>query len=169
VFLNPAGVDEDSPTPMTGLHAYGRHRRRLEQIVAGRFNAHVVRLPGLFGPGLKKNVIYDLVHDHELHKIDSRGEFQFYEVRRLWRDIEAAIDADLHLVHLPPEPVSVADVARAAVGIEFTNELPPPPARYDVRTKYATAFGGSGCYTQARTEELARIAAFVADERRANG
>ena len=30
---------------------------------------------------------------------------------------------DLPLVHLPPEPVSVADVARAAFGIEFTNEV----------------------------------------------
>ena len=34
VFLSPVEVDEDSPTPMAGLHAYGRNRRRLEQIVA---------------------------------------------------------------------------------------------------------------------------------------
>src|SRR5262249_7287015 len=41
VFLDPVGVDEESPTPMTGLHAYGRNRRRLEQIVASRFDALV--------------------------------------------------------------------------------------------------------------------------------
>jgi nucleoside-diphosphate-sugar epimerase len=168
VFLNPVDVDEDSPTPMTALHAYGRNRRRLEQIVAGRFDAHVVRLPGLYGHGLKKNIIYDFLHDNEVRKIDSRGLFQFYNVDRLWRDIETVMDYELPLVHLPPEPVSVADVARAAFDIEFTNEVAPTPARYDVHTKYAELFGGSGSYTQTKIDELAGIARFVAAERRAN-
>jgi nucleoside-diphosphate-sugar epimerase len=169
VFLNPADVDEDSPTPMTGLHAYGRNRRRLEQIVAGRFDAHVIRLPGLYGQGLKKNVIYDFLHDNEIQKIDSRGVFQFYDVSGLWTDAETAMRNELPLVHLPPEPVSVADVARAAFGIEFTNEVAPTPARYDVHTKYAEVFGGAGSYTQTKIEELAGIARFVAAERASNG
>jgi hypothetical protein len=168
VFLNPVSVDEDSPTPTTGLHAYGRNRRRLEQIVAGRFDAHIVRLAGLYGPGLKKNAIYDLLHDNDVHKIDSRGVFQFYDVSRLWSDIEVSLDNELPLVHLPPEPVSVADVAREAFGIEFTNEVAPIPARYDIHTKYASLFGGDGSYTQSRTAELAGIGAFVEQERRAN-
>ena len=168
VFLNPTDVDEDSPTPMTGLHAYGRNRRRLEQIVAGRFDAHVIRLAGLYGPGLKKNAIYDLLHDNDVHKIDSRGVFQFYGVTRLWRDIETTIDNDLPLVHLPPEPVSVADVARAAFNLEFTNEVVPTPARYDIHTRHAPLFGGEAPYTQTKTAELSEIAAFVGDERRAN-
>lgn len=168
VFLNPVDVDEDSPTPMTALHAYGRNRRRLEQIVAGRFDAHIIRLPGLYGRGLKKNVIYDFLHDNEVRKIDSRGVFQFYDVSRLWSDVETAMANELPLVHLPPEPVSVADVARAAFDIEFTNEVAPTPARYDIHTKYAELLGGSGNYTQTKTDELAGIAAFVAAERRAH-
>jgi nucleoside-diphosphate-sugar epimerase len=168
VFLNPVGVDEDSPTPMTGLHAYGRNRRRLEQIVAGRFDAHVVRLPGLYGAGLKKNTIYDLMHDNDIHKIDSRGVFQFYDVSRLWLDVQSAMDNEIPLVHLPPEPVSVSDVARAAFGIEFTNEVSPTVARYDIHTKYGPLFGGDGPYTQAKIAELAGIAAFVEIERRVN-
>ena len=66
------GVDEDSPAPTTGLQAYGRNRRRLEQIVAGRFDALVVRLPALYGPGLKKNALYDLLHNNAVDKIDAR-------------------------------------------------------------------------------------------------
>ena len=97
VFLNPIDVDENSPVPMTGLHAYGRNRRRLEQIVAGRFDAAILRLPGLYGPGLKKNVIYDLLHENETHKVDSRGVFQFYNVERLWRDIQVVLDCELWL------------------------------------------------------------------------
>jgi nucleoside-diphosphate-sugar epimerase len=165
VFINPVEVDEDSPTPMTGLHAYGRNRRRLEQIAASRFDATIVRLPGLFGHGLKKNAIHDLLHDHEVHKIDSRGVFQFYNIDRLWSDVETAMRNDLPLVHLPAEPVSVSDVARGAFGIEFTNEIVETPARYDVHTRYASLFGGEGVYIENKTRELAGIAAFVAAER----
>ena len=169
VFLNPASVDEDSPTPMTGLHAYGRNRRRLEQIVAGRFDARIIQLAGLYGPGLKKNAIYDLLHDHDVHNIDSRAVFQFYDVTRLWADIEVAMDNELPLVNLPPEPVSVSDVARAAFDIEFTNEVASTVARYDIHTKHASLFGGEGQYTQTKIAELAGISAFVAAERRTNG
>jgi hypothetical protein len=165
VFLNPVDVDEDSPTPMTGLHAYGRNRRRLEEIVAARFDALVARLPALYGRGLKKNVVYDLLHDNDVHKIDSRGVFQFYNVDRLWGDLSIALDNDLALVHLPTEPVSVADVARGGFDIEFTNEVVPAPARYDVKTKHAALFGGTGTYVETKAQELAGIAEFVARER----
>jgi nucleoside-diphosphate-sugar epimerase len=167
VFVTPLAVDEDSPTPMTHLHAYGRNRRRLEQIVAGRFDATIVRLPGLYGPGLKKNAIHDLLHNHEIHKIDSRGVFQFYNVDRLWSDIEIAMHRGIPLAHLPTEPVSVADVARAALDIEFTNETAVTPAHYDVHTRFAEAFGAppTARYIETRTQELASIAAFAAAER----
>jgi nucleoside-diphosphate-sugar epimerase len=165
VFINPVDVDEESPTPMTGLHAYGRNRRLLEQIAAARFDSTILRLAGLYGRGLKKNAIHDLLNDHEVHKIDSRGVFQFYNVDRLWADIETAMNNELPLVHLPTEPVSVADVARAAFGIEFTNEIVPTPARYDVHTRYAPLFGGAEKYIENKTHELASIAEFVAAER----
>ena len=165
VFINPAGVDEDSPTPMTGLHAYGRNRRRLEQVAAARFGATIVRLPGLYGPGLKKNVIYDFLHDNDVHKIDSRSIFQFYNVERLWADIEIALGHELEMLHLPPEPVSVADIAREAFGLEFTNEVAVMPARYDIQSRYADLFGGTGRYVESSSQELAGIGRYVARER----
>jgi nucleoside-diphosphate-sugar epimerase len=165
VFLDPVGVDEDSPTPMTGLHAYGRNRRRLEQIVAGRFDALVVRLPALYGPGLKKNALYDLLHGNDVQKIDARGSFQFYEVTRLWRDIAIALDEELSLVHLPTEPATVAEIARTAFGMEFTNELEKPPARYDVHTRFASLFGGNDSYVEKKSAVLAGITAWVGQEK----
>jgi nucleoside-diphosphate-sugar epimerase len=161
VFINPVDVDEDSPTPMTGLHAYGRNRRRLEQIVAARFDAHIARLGGLYGHGIKKNIIFDFLNDNDVHKIDSRGVFQFYNLDRLWSDVALAMDNDLRLVHLPTEPVTVADVARAAFGLEFTNEVAPEPARYDIHTRYAELFGGENRYLENKTAELAGITRFV--------
>ncbi|HVX39251.1 MAG TPA: NAD-dependent epimerase/dehydratase family protein [Gemmatimonadaceae bacterium] len=161
VFANPVGVDEDTPTSLTDLHAYGRNRRMLEEVIGSRFDALIVRLPGLYGPGLKKNVIYDFLHENETRKIDSRGVFQFYGLDRLWRDIETALDAELPLAHFATEPVSVAEVVHDAFGIEFSNEVMPNPARYDMRTRYAELFGGKTPYLESREQVLAGIRTFV--------
>ncbi len=106
VYGQANGVDEDCLP--AGATAYGRHRLELEQFVSERFHALIVRLPALFGPGLKKNAIYDLMNNNQIEKIDSRSVFQFYNVRHLWRDIRIAAGAKLSLVHLATEPVSMA-------------------------------------------------------------
>jgi nucleoside-diphosphate-sugar epimerase len=161
VFAAPRAVYEDSPVPLAGLHAYGRNRRALEALVAARFDATIVRLPGLYGPGLKKNVVFDFLHEDALDRIDSRSEFQFYDVRRLWRDVETALREGLELVHLPPAPVSVATVARIVFDRDFRNEVTAGPARYDMRTRHAARFGGSGDYIEDTAAELAGLAGFV--------
>lgn len=63
VYRKPVGVDEGDEPEEEGLRPYGLHRLRLERWArAYRREALIVRLPGLFGPGLKKNFIYDLLH-----------------------------------------------------------------------------------------------------------
>lgn len=63
VLDNPsAGYDEVNAAYETAK-AYGRNRRELEANVAGHFaQSHILRLPALFGPGLKKNFLFDLLN-----------------------------------------------------------------------------------------------------------
>ena len=57
-----AGYDEGTAAFQTGL-AYGRHRRALEVFCADQFeNCLTIRLPALFGSGLRKNFIFDLLN-----------------------------------------------------------------------------------------------------------
>lgn len=165
VFARPIGVDENSEVKLTGLHAYGRNRRILEDAVAARFDATILRLPGLYGHGLKKNVIYDFLHDNQVSKIDSRGVFQFYGLDRLWADIEVALESELPLVHLATEPLSVAEMAREAFAMDFANEVSPAPAVYDMRTCYAPLFGGREHYIEDRARVIEGIADFVRSAR----
>jgi len=167
VFQRPVGVDEDSAVDEAGLHAYGLHRRLLEIFVAAHFPKHlIVRLPGLVGPGLRKNVIFDFLNDNNLSAIESRGVFQFYPMTNLWYDIQCALDAGLSLLHLTAAPVSVADIALHGFGKAFDHTLPPPPASYDFRTRHAALFGGSGAYQYSARETVAAVRAYAQSEPR---
>jgi hypothetical protein len=72
-----------------------------------------------------------------LDAINSRGVFRFYPMVNLWYDIQTALQAQLSLVHLTAEPISVAEVARDGFGRVFENTLPNPPAHYDLQSKHA--------------------------------
>lgn len=162
VFKTVLGVNEDTPVDETGLHAYGLNRRRLEKFVESHFaNYLIVRLPGLVGPGLRKNVIFDFLNDNNLHAIDSRGFFQFYPMVNLWFDIEIALKANLKLVHLTAEPVSVADIAKLGFGKAFDNILANAVATYDMRTKHASLFGASSHYQYSVRETILAVRSYA--------
>ena len=167
VYRDPVGVDEDSEITFDGLHAYGVNRYRLESFVRQHHpDALIVRLPGLFGPGLKKNVIYDFLHDNNIDKIHADGVFQYYNLDHLWADISTALDHGLKQVNLTSAPIRTGDLALDAFGIEFDNRPDGQVAgRYDVQTKLSETFGSQGRYTRTRAETLVELAAFVASER----
>ncbi|HEY8038131.1 MAG TPA: hypothetical protein VIF37_21360 [Methylobacter sp.] len=165
VFKNSIEVDEDTPIDESGLHAYGLHRRMLEKFVESHFPRHlIVRLPGLVGPGLRKNVIFDFLNDNNLHSIDSRSVFQFYPMINLWYDVQTALDAGLSLLHLTAEPISVADVSGQGFGKPFDQAQANSPAVYDMRTRYAQIFGASGHYQYSRRETVQAIRAYAQSE-----
>jgi len=166
VYPVPVGVDEDTLVERVFQTTYGRNRYLLERRAAAHFPRVLsVRLPALYGPGLKKNAVYDLLRGHETHKISADAVYQFYNLNRVWRDVRTALDAGLSVVNLATEPVSVREVARVAFGMPFENAPPGTPAHFDVRTKHAGAFGGRGDYIESREQVLAGLKAFVAAER----
>jgi len=165
VFKNPIETDENTPVDESELHAYGLHRRNIEKFVENHFSSHlIVRLPGLVGPGLRKNVIFDFLNNNNLHVIDSRGVFQFYPMVNLWYDIQTALNADLKLVHLTAEPISVADVSEQGFGKLFNHTLVNTPANYDLRTRHADIFGTYGRYQYNRRETIQAVRTYAQSE-----
>jgi nucleoside-diphosphate-sugar epimerase len=164
VYPTPVGVDEETPIDRAAGSAYGRHRLLLERFARDRFDATVLRLPALFGEGLRKNAIYDLLHDNCVDALQPRSSFQFYDVARLWSDLERVGQAGLRIVNLATEPLVLGDVARAVFG----RELPPsqaPVARYDFRSRHSGLWGRGDGYLCGRDAVLEAMAAFVRTER----
>lgn len=168
VFRSPIAVDENSPVTTERLQPYGYNRRRLEKFVTEHFERSlIIRLPGLVGPGLKKNIVFDFLNDNNVNRIDSRHVFQFYPMVNLWADIEKSLAAGVTLVHLTAEPVSVAEVAREAFGRDFTQTLADvAPVHYDFRTVHAGLWGRTGAYQYSREESLTAIRHYAETEAR---
>ncbi|WP_316247470.1 hypothetical protein ROLI_046020 (plasmid) [Roseobacter fucihabitans] len=63
VFLDFAGQDDEGSTAYQTKLAYGRNRRQLEVFCQAHFtDCLILRLPALYGSGLKKNFLFDLLN-----------------------------------------------------------------------------------------------------------
>lgn len=165
VFKDPVNVDETTSIETEGLHAYGAHRYYLEQFVSKQFPDNlIVRLPGLVGPGLKKNIIYDFLHKNNILQIESRSIFQFYPMINLWYDINIALQHKLSLIHLTAAPISVADIAQHSFGFEFCNHIQDKPGYYDMKSCHSHLFTNDHDYQYNRRESLMAIRAYAQSE-----
>ncbi|MFK4115534.1 hypothetical protein ACI2K6_12975 [Microbacterium sp. NPDC006705] len=166
VYRDPVAVDEATVPETEGLHAYGLHRLQLEQFARERFDeVLIVRLPGLFGPGIKKNVIFDLLNDNNIDRIHPDGEFQYYDLTRLADDLDIARAAGLELVNLATEPVSTRRVATEVFGRDLTAPDGVSAGRYDMRTRHGEVWGRHDGYLASASEVVDAIDAFVQSER----
>jgi hypothetical protein len=161
-----APVDETAAIDPTRNHAYGRHRFELERwAMDHQPNVRIIRLPALFGDGLKKNVVFDLLHDNQLANINPATCFQWYPLRRLNADIERVRAEDIRLINLFPEPIRTSEIVNAFFPGAPVGAETMPAASYALRTKYWKLFNGPEGYMLDGATVLGELADFVARER----
>lgn len=155
VYPTPREVDEQSPIERQGHHAYGLHRLEVEDRIRERFpDVLILRLPGLFGPGLKKNVIFDMLHDNGLEKVHPGGVFQYYDLRRLADDIDRAWEMELPLLNLSTEPLGTGEIRDRFFPGKELGATGPAPAGYDMRSSHAADWGGKNGYLYSKTQVI---------------
>jgi nucleoside-diphosphate-sugar epimerase len=166
VYPDPTGATENTEINLEVLQPYGKHRLMLEQFVLEQYpKVTIVRLPGLFGPGLKKNIIYDFIHNNCIDMINSENVFQFYNLERLYMDIKTVRKNGISLVNFATEPVSVKEVAAYAFDLEFSQTTENGPVYYDMKTLYSKVFHDHiSDYIASRQDVLGEIRQFVQNE-----
>ena len=154
-------VDEDSIIDKNMLNPYGLHRRILEEFVQKHFDSTTIRLPGVFGNGLKGNIIYDFLNKR-FDFIPKEGFFQFYYLKHLWKDISKALNNNLKILNISTEPISISELSMKIFNIKsskkwITNKKP----YYDMHTKYGHLWGKEDSYLYSKSEILSEIKDFV--------
>lgn len=227
VLADFAGGDDEGTQAFQQHVAYGHHRRLLETFCETHFsNCLVVRLPALFGSGLRKNFIFDLLNPIpsmlttprleallevspinmrdallQLYEPDTFGmyivdrvavnrhpqrfdleasvratgmssvqfhnpdtTYQYYDLARLWSDIELVMKFGLHHVHLATEPLRAGEIYSRLLG----DEMPKNNAQLhheDMRTRHASIWGRNGNYLEDACAVLDKLETFFAAQR----
>lgn len=90
--------------------SYGSHRFEFEQWCLSNINGgcsvYIIRLPALFGFGLRKNIIFDLLTLNRLEWIHPEDSYQWYDLQWLSEDIQIMFDQDIRLLHAYPQSLS---------------------------------------------------------------
>lgn len=98
--------DEDYKINLNDNHTYGKNRFIFEEYVKSKFNNYyIIRLPALFGKGLKKNIIYDLIHNNNVNDIPLNSAFQWYCLDWLKKDIDIILKNKIKICNLFTEPL----------------------------------------------------------------
>ncbi len=163
VYPSIAGVDETSDCHRSPNHAYGTNRLAFEDFVLSRFpKVHILRLSGLFGPGLKKNVIFDLMNDNALDAINPAGRLQWYDTTELWADICRIIDRNIPLINLVNEPLATSEIIGRYFPGKVVGTAAGRPVAYDIRCRHASELGGSNGYLRPASIVLEQLGRFLA-------
>lgn len=90
---------------------YGLHRLQFEWFIKCRFPfARIMRIGCLFGDGLKKNIIYDLINNRIDHPI-SNTTYQLYCIDNILTDFEFMDSNNVSIMNRFSNPVWVSEIA----------------------------------------------------------
>lgn len=153
-------VTEDNKPNFDGEAAYGRNRAWFESFFTSQFpNTIVIRLPGLFGHGLKKNFIFDLMNKRRdlISNVHRDSEFQFYNIHGIWNLINLCIKNEIPLLNVATEPVKAQEIA----GIfNFSLQESKEKVLYRMQSKHFDKFDGSNGFLHSKKEILESISEF---------
>lgn len=96
-----------------------------------------------------------------LNFTDSRGVYQYYNLRNLWHDINIALENGIKKLNLAVEPVTINELFYYLTGKEFINEIDKPVPKFNFHTKYASIYGKEGKYIKSKLEVMEDIKTFV--------
>lgn len=167
VYPSLNGANEDTTINLSQLtQAYGNHRYQMEERIKQNFpKTTIIRCPQLYGPGVKKGFVYDLIYDNALDFTHKDTLLQLYDIDNMWHDIQVAVKNNIPVINFAVEPITAKEAAEHARGMDFTTVTEKPPMIFHFLTKYDSIFGSSNGYLYKKEEVLENLKKFVAQER----
>mgnify|MGYP003627835336 FL=1 len=144
--------------------SYGSHRLYLETYLKNTYeDIYITRLPSLFGKGLKKNVIYDLMNKDYRFLPGPWSFFQYYCLDNIWSDIIKQLELGIKVLNLSTEPTPF-DKILSLFEIETEKIVGGKTVQEKMTSDYARHWGKKGRYLYTQPEILADLKRFINNE-----
>ena len=140
VYNNVNGNLNEDYICSTDNHVYGKNRFLFEEFVKKTFdNYYIIRLPSLFGYGLKKNILFDLINNIQIDKININTTFQWYSLNWLNDDIEKMMNNNIRICNFFTEPIQTKNIIRY---FNYPKNIfkGEQNIEYNLKTKYSKIF-----------------------------
>ena len=111
---SPLGLTEDDAPRFSKL-SYG-HNRYLFEMLCKQFiktdDLKIFRLPAIFNKNIKKNILYDLINNHNIEQINANSSYQWFGLDKLDGFIQGMSELHPHrdTYNLFPEPVPTVEL-----------------------------------------------------------
>jgi len=131
------GLNEEYNTIYDNHHKYGKNRIYFENEIKKFDNWIIIRLPGLFGKGLKKNIIFDLIFNNITNKINLNDKYQWYSIDWLKSDLDKVIEENKKTFNFFTEPLENSIIINKFfknINNDYFIDV-PSNKKYDLRTK----------------------------------
>lgn len=92
--------------------SYGGNRFYLEQFIKKKFeNYHIIRLPNLFGKGLEKNFIFDLIFREKIF-LNKKSIVQLFNLDKINTYIDKIVKKKIKCINLVSPPIKVLELSK---------------------------------------------------------
>jgi hypothetical protein len=139
---------------------YGGNRLLFERLIRAQSRhtlVQIIRLPALFHRLIKKNILFDLIHDHETDKINANSAYQWYPLERLWTDMAKCPPNGT--VNLFPAPIETTVIMEEF----FPCVIRPVGER--IEYNHRTMYTDTGYWPPEKADNLELIGRFINETR----
>ena len=163
VFENLINKNEKSKINKKKHHTYGKNRLKIEKFIKKKFiDYHIIRLPALFGKGLKKNILFDLINNNNLHNIKILSKYQWFSINDLNKCIKLVIKNKIACINLVSEPIHTFEL----ISKFFPDKLIKCNSsdigfKYNLNTIYSKKFKNKDGYIYNKNQKIKKIKRFL--------
>jgi hypothetical protein len=156
---------DENTVPTISTLNYGTNRYLFEIMVKQLLkynNVKIFRLPALYSPDIKKNVLYDLLNNNNIENVNANSVFQWYNLKNLVSDVEyySSTYSNQTVFNLFPAGIDTSRLLNELFPEYKTKVSRKDLAYYD----YRTILNSSG-YLQSSTVSFDSIKIFVNEYR----